>query len=232
MTQQLSETTADNSTAELAHGTAGNAADQPARRGPGRPRHTDVEPRSYEAVLELFGQHGWDGLTLDAVATHAGIGKSSIYLRWKTKRELLLDAVRDFETRHVSPADEGQPLREYLVEYAVARGRLLLGPHGPTMLNIVSAAIAEPDDFQEIREESISQGILPVVGRIERAVVAGELPAGTDTDLVLDSVEGSLIFHLLIAPRGASREELGADLERYVTELVDNALRGAGVQSA
>jgi AcrR family transcriptional regulator len=220
MTEQLTQTEAE------------HTPDQPARRGPGRPRHTDVEPRSYEAVLALFGQHGWDGLTLDAVATQAGIGKSSIYLRWKTKRELLLDAVRDFETRHVSPADTGQPLREYLVEYCVARGRLLLGVHGPTMLNIVSAAMANPDDFQEIREESISQGILPVVGRIERAVSDGELPAGTDTDLLLDTVEGALVFHLLISPRGASREELGAGLERYARSLVDNAMRGAVLRDA
>ncbi|WP_043498297.1 TetR/AcrR family transcriptional regulator [Georgenia sp. SUBG003] len=221
MTQQLTESTAANT-----------AAEQPVKRGPGRPRHTDVEPRSYEAVLELFGQHGWDGLTLDAVATHAGIGKSSIYLRWKTKRDLLLDAVRDFETRHVNLADDGQPLRDYLVEYCVARGRLLLGVHGPTMLNIVSAAMANPEDFQEIREECISQGILPVVGRIERAAADGELPPGTDTDLLLDTVEGSLIFHLLVAPRGAGRDELDADLERYVAALVDNALRGVGAQGA
>jgi AcrR family transcriptional regulator len=221
MTPQLTETTAEGTTA------AETSAEQPARRGPGRPRHTDTEPRSYEAVLELFGQHGWDGLTLDAVATHAGIGKSSIYLRWKTKRELLLDAVRDFETRHVNPADDGQPLREYLVEYLVARGRLMLGPHGPTMLNIVSAAMANPEDFHEIREESISQGFLPVVGRIEQAVTEGELPAGTDTGQLLDTLEGALVFHLLIAPRGANRDELGADLERYVGSLVDSALRGA-----
>jgi AcrR family transcriptional regulator len=206
--------------------------EQPARRGPGRPRHTDTEPRSYEAVLQLFGRHGWDGLTLDAVATHAGIGKSSIYLRWKTKRELLLDAVRDFETRHVNPADDGQPLRDYLVEYLMARGSLMLGPHGPTMLNIVSAAMANPEDFHEIREESISHGYLPVVGRIERALADGELPDGTDTGQLLDALEGALVFHLLIAPRGATREELGADLERYVTTLVDKALRGAGVQGS
>jgi AcrR family transcriptional regulator len=222
MTSQLTDNTAADTT----------AAEQQAKRGPGRPRHADVEPRSYEAVLELFGQHGWDGLTLDAVATHAGIGKSSIYLRWKTKRDLLLDAVRDFESRHVTLADEGQPLRDYLIEYGIARGRLLLGVHGPTMLNIVSAAIANPDDFQEIREKSISQGVLAVVGRIERAVADGELPPDTDTDLLLDAVEGSLIFHLLIVPRGASQKELGDDLERYVTTLVDGALRGAGAEGA
>lgn len=199
---------------------------RPARRGPGgRPRNTDVEPRSYVAVLELFGQHGWAGLSLEAVASHAGIGKSAIYLRWKTKRDLLLEAVRDFETRHVSPVDDGQPLREYLIEYCIARGRLLLGPHGPTMLNIASAAIANPEDFQEIRRESITRGTLPIAARILRGVIDGELPEDTDSGQLLDMIEGALVFHLVIAPLGATRDELGADLERYVTTLVDKALR-------
>lgn len=198
----------------------------PARRGPGgRPRQTDVEPRCYAAVLELFGQHGWAGLSLDAVASHAGIGKSGIYLRWKSKRELLLEAVRYFETRRENPVDEGQPLREYLVEYCLARGHLLLGPHGPTMLHIASGAINHPQDFQEIRRESITRGTLPIAARILRAVIDGELPEDTDSGQLLDMIEGALVFHLVIAPLGATREELDADLERYVTTLVDKALR-------
>jgi AcrR family transcriptional regulator len=200
------------------------AAGRPGR-GPGRPRLTDIEPRSYEAVLELFGQQGWAGLSLDAVATRAGIGKSSIYLRWKTKRDLLLEAVRYFGTRDVGPVDEGQSLRDYLVEYCVARGRLLLGSHGPTMLNIASTAIASPEDFHEIRRESITRGTLPIAARILRGVIDGELPEDTDSGQLLDMIEGALVFHLVIAPFGATREELEADLERYVTTLVDKAVR-------
>lgn len=66
-------------------------------RALGRPRQTDIEPRSYVAVVDLSSQHGWAGLSLDAVATRAGMGKSTIYLRWKSKRDLLLEAVRYFE---------------------------------------------------------------------------------------------------------------------------------------
>jgi len=200
--------------------------EQEPRRRPGRPRHADTEPRAYKAVIELFGQRGWSGLTLDAVATHAGIGKSSIYLRWDTKHDLLIEAIRDFESKNDLSPDENLPLREYLIAYATGRGKALLGEEGQTMLNIVSAAAANPVEFQEIREESIGHGILPLTGRLERAVTDGELPAGTDTGAIIDGLEGSLIFHLLIAPRGATREVLAADLERYVTNLVDVAMRG------
>ncbi|PFG45126.1 TetR family transcriptional regulator [Georgenia soli] len=186
-------------------------------------------------MLAVFGQHGWAGLSIDAVATHAGIGKSTIYLRWKTKRALLLEAVRYFETRRENPVDDGRPLREYLIEYCLARGRLLLGPHAPTMLHIAAGAITHPEDFQEIRRESITRGTLPIVARILRAVIDGELPEDTDSGQLLDMSEGALVFHLVIAPLGATREELEDDLERYVRTLVDKALRtvdAAGAREA
>jgi len=179
-------------------------------------------------VLAVFGQHGWAGLSIDAVANHAGIGKSTIYLRWKTKRALLLEAVRYFETRRANPVDERQPLREYLIEYCIARGRLLLGPHGPTTLHIAAGAINHPEDFHEIRRESITRSAVPIASRILRAVIDGELPQDIDSGQLLDMIEGALVFHLVIAPFGATREELEDDLERYATALVDKALRTVG----
>jgi len=102
-------------------------------------------------VLQLFGQHGWVGVTLDAVAIHVGIGMSTIYLRWSNKRDLLLEGVRDFGGRHVGLIDDGQSLRDYLIGYCIAYGGLLLSPYASTTLNIASAAIANPEDLHETR---------------------------------------------------------------------------------
>lgn len=95
------------------------------------------------------------------------------------------------------------------------------------MLHIAAGAINDPEDFQEIRRESITRSTLPIAARILRAVIDGELPEDTDSGQLLDMIEGALVFHLLIAPFGATREELEADLEHYVTTLVDKALRTA-----
>src|SRR4051794_13301982 len=152
----------------------------PVRRGPGRPRHADTEARAYRAVLELFGRRGWAGLSLDGVATHAGIGKSSIYLRWKDKRDLLLDALRDLESHLTVPVDiAGVTLRDHLVAHARARAELYLGEHGPALSHLYSAAQANPVEFEEIRQERISRGLLVLTDRIEKAVDEGELPKDT-----------------------------------------------------
>jgi AcrR family transcriptional regulator len=205
-------------------------ASPPVRRGPGRPRHADTEERAFRAVLELFGQKGWSGLSLDGVATHAGIGKSSIYLRWKDKRDLLLDAIRHLEAHNVTPAGEDLDIREYLNQHACARAEFFLGEYGPAMAHMFSAAVVNPEEFKEIREENISRGVLALAGRIEKAIADGELPPGTSVHHLLDAIEGAIFVHMLISSSRSSREELEAGLKDYVRELVDIQLRGVGAR--
>jgi AcrR family transcriptional regulator len=207
---------------------AENHTPTPVRRGPGRPRHADTEERAYRAVLELFGHRGWAGLSLDGVATHAGIGKSSIYLRWKDKRDLLLDALRDLENRYVNPEEtEGMSLRDYLVAHAKARANLYLGEHGPAISHLYSAALANPEEFQEIRQERISKGVLSLEDRVDRAVREGELPKDTPTRQFLDAIEGAILIHVLISSPD-TLEDLRSKTDDYVTTLVDMQLRGVG----
>lgn len=81
-------------------------------RQAGRPRAQDVEERALRAALEEFGEKGWTGLTIAGVASRARIGKSSIYLRWSDKAELLADALRGVQAGSLfpdvaAPAGEG-----------------------------------------------------------------------------------------------------------------------------
>ncbi|GAA4429476.1 hypothetical protein GCM10023169_31880 [Georgenia halophila] len=196
------------------------------RRGPGRPRHTDTEPRAYRAALDLFGRRGWSGLTLDGVATHAGIGKSSIYLRWKDKRQLLLEAVRDLQTHLDRPETDGLGIRDYLIAHARARADLFLGEHGPALANLYSAVVADREDFAEVCEEDITRGMRALAPRVERAVTDGELAEGTPVVALLDAIEGAIFFHVVLMPDARSPDEVKAGLGQYVATVVDVQLRG------
>ena len=46
-----------------------------------------------DAVVEILTEVGFRGLTIDAVAQRAGVGKASIYRRWPGKEQLVLDAL-------------------------------------------------------------------------------------------------------------------------------------------
>lgn len=202
---------------------AAQRTEQP-RRGPGRPRRADTESRAYRAALALLGQRGWSGLTLDGVATHAGLGKSSIYLRWNDKGELLLDAVRDLQDRVPLPQTDGLGIRDQLVVHARARADLLLGEYGPAMANLCTATAADPEALAQVRQVDLARGVCALTDRVEEAVAAGELPPGTVVRPLLEAIEGAILVHILVAPT-QTVAEIRADLDRYISALVDAQLR-------
>src|SRR5215831_18035479 len=63
-------------------------------RKPGRPRSARADEAIIAAVLELLATGTTaEVLSIEAVATRAGVGKTTIYRRWPNKDALLLDAV-------------------------------------------------------------------------------------------------------------------------------------------
>jgi len=82
----------------------------------GRPRDPQVDRRITRAAVALFGETGWAGFSVEAVARRAGVGKASIYLRWPTKEQLLTHALAT-RVANVADADTGT-LRGDLVHLA------------------------------------------------------------------------------------------------------------------
>jgi len=64
----------------------------PAARG--RPRDPSIERRIFESAVELYGDLGWKGFSLDAVGRGAHVSKDALYRRWRSREALLEDALR------------------------------------------------------------------------------------------------------------------------------------------
>jgi AcrR family transcriptional regulator len=66
-------------------------------RKPGRPRSTEAHQAILNATLELFADEGFDAMSIEAIAERAGVGKTTIYRRWDSKEDLMLDAARSLQ---------------------------------------------------------------------------------------------------------------------------------------
>ena len=51
----------------------------------------------------MLAESGYTALTMDAVASAAGVGKATIYRRWRTKSELVADAVAELSEKSIEP---------------------------------------------------------------------------------------------------------------------------------
>src|SRR5689334_11946810 len=72
---------------------ATSTAIRSARRARGRSRDDSRDPQILQATAQLLAEVGYDRLTMDAVAARAHAGKATLYRRWSSKGELVVDAL-------------------------------------------------------------------------------------------------------------------------------------------
>src|SRR6476619_329607 len=86
----------------------------PAERKPGRPRSAAAEKAILDAALQELAAAGVDGFSVEAVASRAGVGKTTIYRRWSNRDALILDALTALGEES-QPDRVGSSVREDLV---------------------------------------------------------------------------------------------------------------------
>jgi AcrR family transcriptional regulator len=179
--------------AELAAGPRLGAAGTAVVR-PGRPRDPEVDEAILSTALRMLAEAGYARLTMDQVAARAGVGKASLYRRFPTKERLVLEAIRH-RHEHERPGvpDTGSLYRDMLgylralIRYRQAQAAGLQAVASEVMVNPELAA-----EFRRQVAGGLLAGFRTIVGR---AAERGELPPGTDVDL-LAMLPLALVHHL------------------------------------
>jgi AcrR family transcriptional regulator len=182
----------------------------------GRPRDPDVDRRIAQAALDLFGAAGWAGFSMEAVARRAGVGKASVYQRWSAKEALLTDAVTARLAR-VADADTGT-LRGDLTELAVQMLELYAGPDSQAVLRLHVEAAAIPGVAEHYAAVRRSQ-VLAARAIVRRGIRRGELAAGPHGTILLDTLAGGAMMHVLSTPPDL-KAQLTRGLRGYAEHLV------------
>lgn len=188
---------------------------------PGRPRDPDVDRRIAQAALDLFGEAGWAGFAMEAVARRAGVGKASLYLRWSSKEALLTDAVA-MRMARVTDVDTGT-LRGDLTELGVQMLDLYAGPGHRAALRLSVEAGAIPGVAEHYEDMRRSQ-VLAARAIVRRGIDRGELAPDTPVTLLLDTLAGGAMMHALSTPPDL-KASLTRDLRAHAERLVSFLLR-------
>lgn len=174
-------------------------------------------PREAELLavtLRLLQEEGYDGLTVDAVATSARASKATVYRRWPTKAELVLAAFIE-GVRQVAVAPETGTLRGDLLQLGEA-----ICDHARTHSRTMRAVLVEASRNRALNDvmqhQFLDQREALFKHIFGQAVARGEIDAAAITEDLWDVLPGYLIFRSIWSVRAPSR--------RTVESLVDDVI--------
>ena len=183
-----------------------------ADRKPGRPRDPETDRAILQAALKLLTDQGYAGMSVERVASDAGVGKTTIYRRYATKEDLAaaaLSALRDDLGPPPNTGDTRADIVEMIGQTQVAFER------GPGFAMIGALLVEErrnPELFELFREKIMRPRRDDAVAILQRGVERGEIRADADLEVVVHALVGSMFArHILGAPGSKEMMELTVD---------------------
>lgn len=167
------------------------------------------------AVVEVLDRAGYAGLTMDAVAAAAGVGKATIYRRWSSKGELLL-SVMDAAGAPVRGVPDTGALRGDLIALLTEVRELFGGPSGRAIRSLLGAVIDDPALQEGCRRLPLANWDETWEAVLARAVERGEVPTGAGGPLASEVGPAVLALRWLVTGRPLDHA--------VVTELVDGVV--------
>ncbi|SFR91353.1 transcriptional regulator, TetR family [Agromyces sp. CF514] len=175
----------------------------------GRKRDHSRDPEILDAAIEVLAETGYEGMTIEMVAARAKAGKATLYRRWPSKAELVLDAVACMKRGDVeAPLPDTGTLRGDLV--ALIKPRSIA--EAEKKLQIMAGLASMLSRSPELADTAYATLVEPraKVNRLlfQRAVDRGEITGEHDLE-TLSVVSASMAsYRLMLLRKPVDREFL------------------------
>lgn len=168
----------------------------PAVPRPGRPRSAQAHQAILDAAAALFIEEGFDAMSVEAVAARAGVGKATIYRRWPSKEELVIDAIAQVFAD--APRPDTGSVRDDLVQMGRELHLLMSSSVTGGVFPPMATEVARNSRLGRLYgERVIGPRRTGLAEAIRRGVERGELPKETDVELAIDMVVGTFLLRRL-----------------------------------
>ena len=183
-------------------------------RRPGRPRDARADVAIVEATLAEVTDRGFAGATVEGIAARAGVGKATIYRRWRGKEELLRFVAGQVSDVCAVP-DTGN-VRDDLRTIFEPMGDILCSPGVGSLVPELIAEAARNAEMRTLVRSLAEERRDPALAVIRRAIEGRELPPSVDADTVVDLICGAVVYRCVVLGDPVSHQD--------VDRMIDQAL--------
>lgn len=197
---------------------------KPKKRTPGRPRSEEARQAILRSTLQFLEKRGFSELSIEAVASDAGVGKATVYRWWPNKAALVADAFANSVVPQLHFPDTGSLLgdmsgqmQQVVHIFRSRRGRIVAA--------LLGGGQGDSGLLKAFRERFLRPRREEAYATLRRAVARGELPLSVDQDLLLDTLYGPIYMRFLIRHDSLDHDFV-LQLCRLVLGKFENSHRG------
>ncbi|MFD4739101.1 TetR/AcrR family transcriptional regulator [Streptomyces virginiae] len=179
----------------------------------------DVTEAIRDAVVEELAAVGFSKMSIEGIARRAGVGKTAVYRRWKSKLHLVLDLVGAF-------AVDGLPVPATGSLYGDVRALLEVMSHvlrhpvaSAVIPDLLVEAARNPEIAEAVRGALLDGQRRMAEGIVSAAVARGELAAGIDPAHALDLLIGPLYWRQVVVRDAVTGSHLDVLAHQVVAGL-------------
>jgi AcrR family transcriptional regulator len=167
------------------------------RRAPGRPRSDQARQSILESTLELLQETGFEALSIEGIAAHAGVGKATVYRWWPNKAAVVIDAFLTWVAPELQ-FPKAPTVREQIMLQMRRLTKLMRGQFGTVLGAMIGAGQSEPEILEAIRTKWLEPRRKEARVMVQQAQKRGEFRSDITADTILDILYAPLYFRLMI----------------------------------
>lgn len=176
----------------------------------GRKKDSSRNPEILDAALSVLAEKGFEGLTVELVAAKAQAGKGTLYRRWPSKNDLILDAIGYMKSRMVdieSLPDTGT-LRQDLLALFKPEPQEVVDQKQRIMAAIINMLAKHHELSETVNELMVEPWARVHKILMERARSRGEVSADADIETISRIAPTMAAFRSLVLRKPFDKEFL------------------------
>ncbi len=162
----------------------------------GRPRSAESHEAILAAALKLLHDRGYRSITIEGIASEAGVGKQTIYRWWRSKAEVILEAFTRHTAGRIAVPDSGN-VKTDLQNFLTRAFDSLARESGEVVRGLMSEALIDPDFADAMRDIFITSRRSALRDILLKGIERGELASDMDIELIIDLIYGPMWYRLL-----------------------------------
>lgn len=191
-----------------------------------RRRGASLEEAILEAAYIELSEVGYSAFTVEGVAARARTGKASIYRRWPTRNDLLLDAIcsqlpTPDECGLTAAIPANKTTADALRDVARMITRVISSPAGDVIRAIKCEAVTNPALARAIDERFQGPRRQYMIELFRRGVARGEVRSDVDIKAIAEVLPALLMYKIVLQREPMPAAAITAIMEQVMIPLIE-----------